>query len=418
MATKKVGLYRNRGKWSVRWFTEVDPDTGVSKRLGKDFRLKREAEEFRAMKQAEFDQGAKREPPPDIAISAFYKKYLARRSHEWRPKTREQIENLCGRLIKFFGKDALLRAITPDQASKFWSEARPLRPELSGTELSRYSRNRILRDAKTMFKFAVRNGFLTSNPFDGIKGLRVGKKVRNFHYVQPDEYLKILRAAPDLRWKIIYALAYTSALRSGELFNLTEDNIDLKSGRVIVKSREGTDALPPFFIKDHEDREVPLPRHTVKLLAGWLRVRPPDSPLILLTPERYQRVLARWQEHRAAGKPWVNDYLVNNTLLSLRRHAKWAGFELDGALTMHGFRKSCGQNWANHLPMNVVKELMGHADIATTAKFYSAVSKEHEAHAQWITEAITVGRGREDRKVKPREFGGDRQHQEPRTRSA
>jgi len=50
----------------------------------------------------------------------------------------------------------------------------------------------------------------------------------------------------------------------------------------------------------------------------------------------------------------------------------------------------------NHLPMNVVKELMGHADISTTAKFYSAVSKEHEAHAQWITEAITVGRGRAD----------------------
>ncbi len=45
--------------------------------------------------------------------------------------------------------------------------------------------------------------------------------------------------------------------------------------------------------------------------------------------------------------------------------------------------------------MNVVKELMGHADISTTAKFYSAVSTEHEAHAQWVTEAITVGRGRE-----------------------
>ncbi len=55
---------------------------------------------------------------------------------------------------------------------------------------------------------------------------------------------------------------------------------------------------------------------------------------------------------------------------------------------MHGFRKSCGQNWANHLPMNVVKELMGHADISTTAKFYSAVSKEHEAHTQWVTDVI------------------------------
>ena len=44
--------------------------------------------------------------------------------------------------------------------------------------------------------------------------------------------------------------------------------------------------------------------------------------------------------------------------------------------------------------MNVVKELMGHADIATTAEFYSRVSREHEAHAQWVIEAITVGQTR------------------------
>jgi len=59
---------------------------------------------------------------------------------------------------------------------------------------------------------------------------------------------------------------------------------------------------------------------------------------------------------------------------------------------MHCFRKSCGQNWANHLPMNVVKELMGHASISTTAEFYSTVTPDHEAHAQWVIEATTVGR--------------------------
>ena len=82
---------------------------------------------------------------------------------------------------------------------------------------------------------------------------------------------------------------------------------------------------------------------------------------------------------------------MNNLLTSIRRHAKWAGLELKGTLTMHAFRKSAGQGWANHLPMNVVRELLGHADIATTADFYSTVTKEHEAHAQWVMQAITVG---------------------------
>jgi len=114
------------------------------------------------------------------------------------------------------------------------------------------------------------------------------------------------------------------------------------------------------------------------------------SPFILLTPERYRRVLARWQKSRASGDAWLNDYMVNNVVREIRRHAKWAELKLDGALTMHCFRKSCGQNWANHLPMNVVKELMGHANISTTAEFDTTVSADHEAAAPWAIEAITI----------------------------
>lgn len=70
---------------------------------------------------------------------------------------------------------------------------------------------------------------------------------------------------------------------------------------------------------------------------------------------------------------------------------------------MHGFRKSCGQNWANHLPMNVVKELMGHADISTTTEFYTTVTNEQEIQAQWVIESITVGANRKktDARVTP-----------------
>ena len=68
-----------------------------------------------------------------------------------------------------------------------------------------------------------------------------------------------------------------------------------------------------------------------------------------------------------------------------------AGICLDGALTVHAFRKSCGQNWADHLPLNVVREFMGHASISTTAEFYSTVSKDHADQARWLMEALTTG---------------------------
>ena len=38
--------------------------------------------------------------------------------------------------------------------------------------------------------------------------------------------------------------------------------------------------------------------------------------------------------------------------------------------------------------MNVVKELMGHASITTTAEFYSKVCDEHEAQAQRVGQAM------------------------------
>ena len=40
-----------------------------------------------------------------------------------------------------------------------------------------------------------------------------------------------------------------------------------------------------------------------------------------------------------------------------------------------------GQNWADYLPMNVVKELVGHSSISTTAQFYTTVDRDHEKKA-------------------------------------
>lgn len=390
--------------WTVRWFGEYDPATGKKRRYSKSFRLKRDAERFRAERQAEFDKGAQRDKPRDITVKEFCDKYLARRQHEWSAKTKQKIEDSCDRLVAHFGAGLPLRAITPDRASTFWSQAKKVRPGFEGQELSRYTRNCLARDAKTMFKYAVEWGDLASNPFAGIRLMRVGKRNRrDWHYVKPEEYRALLRVAPTLRWKVFYTLAYTSAARSGELFNLTEENVDLERGRLLIRSREPTAALPPFHVKDHEDREVPLPRHAVKLVEAWLKDRPKGSPFILLTPERYRLVLERWRKHRSSGKAWLNDYMANNTVREIRRHAQWAGLNLDGTLTTHCFRKSCGQNWADNLPMNVVKELMGHADISTTAEFYSTVSEEHEAKAQWVIEALTMGGTGEksDAKVTP-----------------
>ena len=73
--------------------------------------------------------------------------------------------------------------------------------------------------------------------------------LQRWHHITADEYHRLLEAAPDLRWKAYYALAYTSAGRTGELFSLMWSDIDFDSHKMLIQERAATENLPPFYVK-------------------------------------------------------------------------------------------------------------------------------------------------------------------------
>ena len=151
-----------------------------------------------------------------------------------------------------------------------------------------------------------------------------------------------------------------------------------------------TEGMPPFGVKDHERREVPLPQHTVDILTAWQTQAPEGVPYVLLTAERFGRVRVRWQNMVAAGEAdrWRNAFMVNNVRRTFHIHLRRAGIKATAKLSLHTLRKSCCQNWADRLPMNVVKELAGHADIATTAAYYSQVDEDHQKKAAQVIDEL------------------------------
>lgn len=291
--------------------------------------------------------------------------------------------------MECFGKDTHLRDLTPKKAAAFVARQKNRVIGHEGEDLSPWTREQIKRHCKTMFETAVEWGLVLANPFGSLRLKKPGTK--RWHRVTVAEYRKLLEVAPDLRWKAFYALAYTSGARMGELFSLTWNDIDFENGRVIVANREGSSDMPPFQIKDHESRRIPLPRHTIDLLTRWQALAPEHVPYVLLTEERYQRVRTKWRQLRKRGEPWVNRHMINNVLRDFGSHVKRAGIKPVGKLTIHTLRKSCGQNWADYLPMNVVKELMGHSSIATTQEFYTQVDSDHEAKAARIMQQLIDG---------------------------
>jgi len=407
MAWSKVGLYHYKNRklpWLVRWYGEIDPTTGKKKRYGKSFRNKRLAEDFRLEKMQEFQKGLKRDRPEDVTLSRLCDDFLK----NWNPSAKEATMDLykltVTRLLDYFGTECLISNIGPRQADSFLAAQthymnKPTK-ELSDKEkqklpnkpkkLSDWTRLQIIRHCKTIFGVAVRWQWIAQNPFNDVRTLKPGTK--KWHRLTIPEYRKLLEVAPTLRWKVFYALAFTSGARFGELFNLTWADIDFERGRMVIENREGSDTMPPFSVKDKDERFVQLPTETIDVLSKYQQEAPESVPYILLTKERYERVLKRWHKYREKGQPWRNRYMVNNLGRDFKSHAKRAGLRFNGSFTIHTFRKTCAQNWADYLPANVVKFYLGHSKIETTNRFYSIVDESHTARTKQVMDDLLTGK--------------------------
>ncbi|MCP4452141.1 MAG: hypothetical protein GY809_11815, partial [Planctomycetes bacterium] len=80
--------------------------------------------------------------------------------------------------------------------------------------------------------------------------------------------------------------------------------------------------------------------------------------------------------------------MVNNVGRDFERHARIADIRFDGHFSIHTFRKSCAQNWADYLPANVVKFFLGHSTLSTTNRFYSIVDESHATLTKTTMDAL------------------------------
>ena len=258
-------------------------------------------------------------------------------------------------------------------------------------QFSEWTRAKILRNCKAMFNKAVKWDWISKNPFDDVE--RPALILRDWYYVTPSEYQRLLEAAPSLRWKACHALAYTAGLRSSELFNLAWSDIDFEAGEVRIKNRKGTPGLPPFTAKTRRAvRTIPLSNHTLDILAGLKRkVGILRVPFVLLSRRQYDGILVKWERYLDEKKVWDVENLANNVPREFNRHLRKAGTKPDEGktLTLHTLRKCAGKNWADNIDNpKIVQELMGHASLQTTMKFYNQVSKSDRKKAADVVDRL------------------------------
>ena len=125
-----------------------------------------------------------------------------------------------------------------------------------------------LKPLQAVFRRAIDDGLLAANPTHGLRLPAVeGKRER---IATPDEAKKLLAVLEPGPARLIWALAFYSGLRLGELRALRWDDIDTRSGlirveraldargaAIDVKSRAGRRSVPIVALLQHELKATP-----------------------------------------------------------------------------------------------------------------------------------------------------------------
>jgi integrase len=344
--------------WAVRWFGSD------GKRFSKSFKTRKEAERFAETKQAEVREG-KGDRPRAVALGEFSQMYLDLRG-DLAPSTRIEYERTLRFLNEFLGRRMIVSKITSLDARRFlaWYREREHRDRTPAPATV----NKVLRECKRIFREAIACSLIRENPFHEMRQEKVGQ--RSWQYVSPARCRMLIEVSPSLRWQGLITLGYCCGLRLGEALNLTWSDVDFERSEVRVVRKDASEHRAAWTPKDKDMRILPLPTLAVNVLA--------ELQLAAADGQEYVFVNGKGPAKGDRVKP-------QNIWRDFQTIREKAGLP---KCSFHDLRKSYCTNLANAVPLHVVQELAGHADIRTTRKHYLKVRDEQIDSARRALEEL------------------------------
>ncbi|MBN1983114.1 MAG: tyrosine recombinase XerC [Chitinivibrionales bacterium] len=203
---------------------------------------------------------------------------------------------------------------------------------------------------KSFSKYCYKNGFIAINPSRMVLSPKLEKTLPAYLTQQQTEMLPQTMRENDpvsVRNKAIVELFYGCGIRLSELHGLNVGSIDHR-GRVVSVIGKG-----------QKQRYVPLTQYSLTLIDHSVAQRPGDTGLQtpLFVNKNGQRLCRRQIER-----------IVTTALAAVTQQSK---------KSPHVLRHSYATHMLDHgADIRAVKELLGHASIATT-QIYTHISKEH-----------------------------------------
>ncbi len=404
--------------WTLRWWGT--DGRRYSESIGRVGEItKGQAETARREKEQAIGGGRlKRNRPREMTLVEFVAFDQETVRGIVKPNTVESIRHACAHAINAWGPAIKLTAIGLPHVARLKAHL------LDEAKVSETTLGKTMRTLKAMLNRALREGLIHENPLAGAKMPKA--QARPKRIFTPDETRAMRAVAPTLWWKAFIALAESSGLRKGELVNLQWRDVDFeaktvrvsakRAGKFAVKDR-GEFPVLAWTAKSYEERMVPIPESTVRLLAE-LHGENDGSPYVFLSLDRLATMAAVIADKGRLGPNYepVNNMKSRLDLIQKKAKALLAserGVTVDDVLwphgTLHDLRRTYGTRMARVIPMHVLKEYMGHSKITTTQEYYLAAETQDADRAREAMEAlidpdrtITLGRNQDAIGSKPR----------------
>lgn len=212
------------------------------------------------------------------------------------------------------------------------------------------------RYLSTFFSWLHDEGYITKNPVKTIKGVKPEEVEHIYLSLEEEIAVRDVMSKKSIRNRAIIDFMLSTGVRVGELVQMNRKDVDLRDGSVTFRGE-----------KSKKYRTVYLDARAKKHLAEYLIARGDTSEALFVTERNYKNAAGQ-KEPKRMGK------------LAYENIAKDAAVEAgitDKVCTVHVYRKTFATRMAERgCPLEIIQELLGHADAGTTSKHYVAKSKQ------------------------------------------
>jgi len=205
--------------------------------------------------------------------------------------------------------------------------------------------NKVLKYIKAMFNRALDWNYLTVNPAQRVKSLKVPKSNLP-HCLTIKEIKELLEKCPSWFYPIIYTFLATGMRRS-ELIHLRWCDIDMRNHLIHINNQDA------FHTKSFLPRTIGLKQKLYEIFQNTESNN--NEKFVFISSERL---------------PYTNSVL-QKTWMKVRN-------ELGINYRLHDFRHTfCSYLILRGVDIKTVQMLMGHSDVRTTMQIYSHVQTVH-----------------------------------------